>query len=66
MMNLEKDKVKEFEDGDDGDAEGEPVDAAKVGQEHLPGVTEIQFNIFKIICKDIQERYTAKIYSKDI
>ena len=53
-MNLEKDKVEEFEDGDNGDAEGEPVDAAKVGQEHFPRVTEFQFNIFKIICKDIQ------------
>ena len=41
VKDLEKNKVKEFEDRDYGDAEGEPVDAAEVGQEHFRGVTEI-------------------------
>lgn len=31
VLNLHKKKVKELKYGNDGDAKGEPVDAAKVG-----------------------------------
>ena len=41
VLNLHKKKVKELKYGNDGDAKGEPVDAAQVGKEHFPGVTEI-------------------------
>ena len=47
---LEENKVKEFKDGYDGDAKGEPVDATKVRQEHFPCVPGIWHQLDVLRC----------------